>query len=427
MGAADVNLHAFLPAGTPGTLSDAAELDRYAAAVTAFLAGNVPDDRFTSMRLQQGCYGQRQPGVHMVRVKAPGGRLDPAQLIALADVLETWSQTDHVHVTTRQSVQLHYVPTADTPAAMRRLAEAGLTTREACNNTVRNMTACTLAGVCPREHTDVSAHLDAAVHYFLRNPINQQMPRKFKASFSGCESDCAQGMLHDLAVIATRRGDAPGFRLLAGGGLGHKPREAIVVAEFVPEHELIPAIEAVITLHEKYSDRSKRAKSRIKFLVERFGAEGFVARYNDEFARCRAAHATDPLPLFAWRTPTAGVVPGAGAPRAPAPQRQTGLVAIPVFVHLGHLTVAHLRGLSALMREHRLDDIRTTQDQNLVLRNVPQTSVDAVVVGLRAIGLDVPQPGDNVVACPGTTTCRLGITSSQRMGARLANIAGDLR
>jgi sulfite reductase (NADPH) hemoprotein beta-component len=427
MGAADVNLHAFLPPGTSGALCDAEELDRYAANVAAFLAGAIPDDRFTAMRLQQGCYGQRQPGVHMVRCKAPAGRLNPEQLVALADGLQNWSQTDHVHVTTRQSVQFHYVPTADTPALMRRLAEAGLTTREACNNTVRNMSACTLAGVCPREHTDVSAHLDAAVHYFLRNPLNQQMPRKFKVSFSGCESDCAQGMLHDLAVIATRRGDAPGFRLLAAGGLGHKPREAIVVAEFVPEHELIPAMEAVITLHEKYSDRSKRAKSRIKFLVDRFGAEGFVTRFNDEFARCRAAHAAETLPLIAWRTPTAGAAPGPGAPRAPAPQRQSGLVTVPVSVRLGHLTAPHLRGLSSLMRAHGLDDIRTTQDQNLVLRNVPEGDVDTVIAGLRTIGLDIPQPGDNVVACPGTTTCKLGITSSQGMGARLANVAGDLR
>ena len=251
MGAALPPLHALLPPGTPGELPDADELDRYEASVAAFLAGEIPDDRFTSIRLQQGCYGQRQPGVHMVRVKAPGGQLSPHQLVALADVLEAWSGTDHVHVTTRQSVQLHYVPTADTPAAMRRLAAAGLTTREACNNTMRNMTACTLAGVCPREHTDVSAHLDRAVRYFLRNPLNQRMPRKFKVSFSGCESDCAQGMLHDLAVIATRRDGAPGFRLLAGGGLGHKPREAIVVAAFVPEDELIPAMEAVVALHEK--------------------------------------------------------------------------------------------------------------------------------------------------------------------------------
>jgi sulfite reductase (NADPH) hemoprotein beta-component len=427
MGAALPPLHAFLPPGTPGALPDADELDRYAASVAAFLKGELPDDRFTSIRLQQGCYGQRQAGVHMVRVKAPGGRLAPHQLVALADVLERWSGTDHVHVTTRQSVQLHYVPTADTPAAMRRLAEAGLTTREACNNTMRNMTACTLAGVCAREHTDVSAHLDHAVHYFLRNPLNQQMPRKFKVSFSGCESDCAQGMLHDLAVIATRRDGAPGFRLLAGGGLGHKPREAIEVAAFVPERELVPAMEAVVALHEKYSDRTKRAKSRIKFLVERFGAEGFVARFEDEFARCRAAHAADAAPVIAWRTPTHGEAPGPGAPRAPAAQRQDGLVAVPIAVPLGHLTAAHLRGLAALLDARGLDDIRTTQDQNLVVRNVAAAEVDGLVAGVRALGLGLPQPGDNVVACPGTTTCRLGITSSQGMGARLAGIAGDLR
>jgi sulfite reductase (NADPH) hemoprotein beta-component len=427
MGAALPPLHALLPPGTPGELPDADELDRYEASVAAFLAGEIPDDRFTSIRLQQGCYGQRQPGVHMVRVKAPGGQLSPHQLVALADVLEAWSGTDHVHVTTRQSVQLHYVPTAGTPAAMRRLAAAGLTTREACNNTMRNMTACTLAGVCPREHTDVSAHLDRAVRYFLRNPLNQRMPRKFKVSFSGCESDCAQGMLHDLAVIATRRDGAPGFRLLAGGGLGHKPREAIVVAAFVPEDELIPAMEAVVALHEKYSDRTKRAKSRIKFLVERFGAEGFVARFNDEFARCRAAHAADATALVAWRTPTAGEAPGPGAPRSPAPQRQAGLVALPIAVPLGHLTAQHLRGLAALFDARGLDDVRTTQDQNLVVRGVPAADVDAVIAGVRALGLDVPRPGDNVVACPGTTTCRLGITSSQGLAARLAGIAGDLR
>ena len=429
MGANDLLHNPLLPPGTPGDLADFDEIDRYAASVDAFVAGGIPDDRFTAIRLQQGCYGQRQPGVHMLRVKAPGGRLDADQLQAIAEVVDAYSVNEepHAHVTTRESIQIHSIPLADTPDAMRRLARSGLTTREACANTVRNVSACSMAGVCPKEHTDVTAHLDAAVAHFLRNPLNQQLPRKFKISFSGCESDCAQGLLHDLAVIATRKDGAPGFRLLAGGGLGHKPREAIVVDPFVSEHELLPAMEAVITLHEKHSDRTKRAKSRIKFLVERFGAEGFVARYQEEFAKSRAAHAVAPVPLHAWRTPTAGVAPGPGAPRAPAPQRQPGLVAVPVAVTLGHLKVPQALGLAALMRKHAIAEIRTVQDQNLVLRSVPQDQVGAIVAGIEALGLGLPKPGDNVVACPGTSTCRLGITASQPLAARLAGIAGDLR
>ena len=276
--------------GTPGDLADLAEIERYADTVAAFAEGTIPEDRFTTVRLQQGCYGQRQPGVNMLRIKAPGGKLAAAQLDVLADVVATFSVAEdaHAHVTTRESIQIHSIPLARTPDAMRRLAQAGLTTREACGHTVRNMTACSMAGACPKEHTDVNGHLMHAARYFLRNPLNQQMPRKFKISFSACESDCAQGLLHDLAVVATRRHGEPGFKLLAGGGLGHKPREAIVVTPFVPEAELIPAMEAVIELHNTHSDRNKRAKSRIKFLVERFGEEGFRLRWQQNFDRARA-------------------------------------------------------------------------------------------------------------------------------------------
>ena len=422
-----------LPSGTPGDLADLAEVDRYADAVRAFRAGEIPDDRFTAMRLQQGCYGQRQPGVNMLRVKAPGGRLDAAKLEAIAGVVDTYVDRErafeapHAHITTRESIQIHSVPLERTPEAMRDLAHAGLTTREACANTVRNITACPMAGACPKERTDINEHLEHAARYFLRNPLNQQMPRKFKVSFSACESDCAQGLLHDLGVVATVKDGAPGFKILAGGGLGHKPREAIVVRAFVPEHELIPAMEAVIELHNTHSDRTKRAKSRIKFLVERFGEEGFRLRFDEAFARARAAHAARDHLKAQWFVPSEGPPPGPGAPRAPFGQRQPGLVAVPVAVPLGHAKPEQLTGLAALLRRHGLDEIRTVQDQNLVIRNVPKASVDAVVAGIEALGLGLPRPGDNVVACPGTSTCRLGITASQSMGARLANIAGDLR
>jgi sulfite reductase beta subunit-like hemoprotein len=430
MGATDRFDPDLLAPGTPGDLPDLAEIERYAEAVTAFASGAIPEDRFTALRLQQGCYGQRQTGVNMLRVKAPGGRLMPHQLDAIADVVAMHSRAErpHAHVTTRESIQIHSIPLGETPAAMRRLALAGLTSREACGNTVRNMTACPMAGACPKERTDVNAHLLHAARYFLRNPLNQQMPRKFKISFSACESDCAQGLLHDLGVVATVRDGAPGFRLLAGGGLGHKPREAIVVAPFVPERELIPAIEAVVELHNTHSDRTKRAKSRIKFLVERFGDDGFRLRWREAFERARAAHAARPAFAGEWFEPVPSAqAPGPGAPRAPFAQRQKGLVAVPVAVPLGHASPDQLTGLAVLMRRHGLDEVRTTQDQNFVLRNVPAGKLDVIVAGLAAVGFALPVPGDDVVACPGTSTCRLGITASQGLAGRLAGVAGDLR
>ena len=433
MGASEQFDAGALASGTPGDLADLAEIARYAEAVDAFAVGGIPEDRFTAMRLQQGCYGQRQPGVNMLRVKAPGGRLDAGKLDAIADVVATYVDTEsafeppHAHVTTRESIQIHSIPLVRTPDAMRRLAHAGLTTREACGNTVRNMTACPMAGACPKERTDINEHLEHAARYFLRNPLNQQLPRKFKISFSGCESDCAQGLLHDLGIVATVHEGRPGFKVLAGGGLGHKPREAIVVRAFVPERELIPAMEAVIELHNTHSDRTKRAKSRIKFLVERFGAEGFRLRFDEAFERARAAHAARSHLEAKWFTPKEGAAPGAGAPRAPFAQRQPGLVAVPVSVPLGQLSPDQLTGLAVMLRRHGLDEIRTVQDQNLVIRNVPADKVDIVVAGLGALELSLPEPGDNVVACPGTSTCRLGITASPSMGARLQGIAGDLR
>lgn len=239
--------------------SDRDEIAHFEAQVKRYMRDEIDPDRFTAARLQQGVYDQRQAGVHMIRVKLPGGRMIPRQLDAIAEVLENHSQSRHAHITTRQDIQLHHVPLDRTPAVLYELAAAALTTRETCGNTVRNVTACPLAGVCPREHTDVSKHLKGAVAHFLRNPLNQQLPRKFKISFSGCESDCAQGMIHDLAIVAVHGQGRFGFRLLAGGGLGHKPREAIIVAPFVEEGELIAAMEAVIALHNRHFDRVKRA------------------------------------------------------------------------------------------------------------------------------------------------------------------------
>ncbi len=408
-------------------LADAEEIGAYEESLQNFFDGKIDPERFTAMRLQQGIYGQRQDGVNMVRVKVPGGRLDVSQLEALADVVERWSQHGLGHITTRQDIQVHYVPLAETPAVMRRLGEAGLTTREACGNTVRNVTACPMAGVCPREHTDVRAHLDGAVEHFLRNPLNQQMPRKFKMSFSGCESDCAQAMLHDMGVVAVHQDGKFGFKVLAAGGLGHKPHAAIVVEAFVEEKDLLPVMEAVIALHNRYSDRVKRAKSRIKFLVDKFGVEGFLAKYREELARTRPALADKQGPSAPWHVGGKSEAPGPGAPRQVFAQKQGGLVTVPVGVPLGDLNPKQLRGIARALAQFGLLEARTTQDQNLLIPNVSKDQVEPLLQQLAALELALPKTGDNIVACPGTSTCRLGITSSTLLAPKLTGGEHDLR
>jgi len=410
-------------------LADNHEIDTYEQAMKGMLDGQVDADRFMSARLQMGIYGQRQEGVNMVRIKIPGGCLRPAQLASIADVVEQYTQHHEAHITTRQDIQLHYVPLQDTPKVMRLLAKSGLTTREACGNTIRNITACPLAGVCSREHTDITEHLNATVAHFLRKPLNQLMPRKFKISFSGCESDCAQGMIHDLGVVAVKHEDGRfGFKILVGGGLGHKPHEAIVVEPFIEEKDLFLVIEAVLTVHNKYSDRVKRAKARIKFLVDRFGEAGFIEKYQEELERVKTALKDQPFYKGKWiagRTDT--LIPGQGAPRKPVEQKQSGLHVLPISVRLGQLTVAQLRGLKQLLDRYDLPEIRTTQDQNLLLTHVPQSRLTEIGEALIGLGLGLPKTGDDVVACPGTSTCRLGITSSPTIGGKLSGGKHDLR
>jgi sulfite reductase (NADPH) hemoprotein beta-component len=407
-------------------LSDLEEIDRFEQAIASFNAGEIDTDRFTAIRLQQGAYGQRQQGVNMLRIKVPGGRLTAVQLEVIADVVEEFSQHKMAHLTTRQDVQVHYIPLEFMPTAMRRLAGVGLTSREACGNAVRNMTACPLAGVCPKEHVDVGRHVDGATVHFLRNPLNQQLPRKFKISFSGCEADCAQSLLHDCGVIATVKDGQPGFKIRAGGGLGHKPRESIVVEEFVPERELLFAMEALVTLHNKYSDRTLRAKSRLKFLVERFGVEGFVEKYREEFERTKQALAEQPYPQGKWRTPTYGEAPGQGAPRRLFAQKQDGLFVFPIALRVGDVKATQLRGIAHVLQELGLNEIHSTQDQNFAVINVPQEKVVALRSGVAALGLHEPVTGDNVVACPGSSTCRLGLTSSTVLGPLLSGGKADL-
>jgi sulfite reductase (NADPH) hemoprotein beta-component len=403
------------------------EINLFDQALQDYQGLQMDVDRFTAARLQMGIYGQRQEGVNMVRIKLPGGRVSGPQLNVIADMLEKYARHDVVHITTRQDIQMHYVPLEHTPAVLRHLATAGLTTREACGNTIRNVTACPLAGVCPRQHVDVTKHLDGAVQHFLRNPLTQQMPRKFKISFSACESDCAQGMMHDLGIVAVRDGARFGFKVLAGGGLGHKPHEAIVIEEFIEEKDLLLVMEAVISLHNRYSDRVKRAKARIKFLVDKFGPEGFIQKYREELARVKVALAAQDFPQGEWSPGADGEAPGIGAPRHVFAQKQPGHYVFPIGVPMGNLNVVQLRGLASITEAHGLHEIRATQDQNMFLPNVPADKIESLRAELAVLGLAEPKTGDNVVACPGTSTCRLGITSSTVVAPKLSGGRHDLK
>jgi sulfite reductase beta subunit-like hemoprotein len=409
-------------------LIDNADYSAYRDLLAGFEAGSVDSNKFIGERLKLGVYAQRQDGLCMVRTKLPGGKLSPRQLVGFAEAVEHSSDSEVVHISTRQNIQFHHVPLANTPALLEHLALFGIGSREAGGNTVRNITACPLAGVCPQEHVDVTPYLQRVARYFVRHPLTQSLPRKFKMSFSGCATDCAQGMIHDLAVIATRGpNNEQGFQIRVGGGLGAKPVKSVLLTEFVTEAELIPAIEAVLRLHDRHSDRTRKAKSRIKFLIERFGAEDFRAKFVEEFARTNSAFDPASQPRAQWQIPvTTREIGCDGAPRKPLTQRQAERFVVPVQVPHGDLNGKQLRGLAKLLNRYELYDIRTSQDQNLMIFDVPTQRVPAVTAALESLNLGVPKAGDRVVACPGTATCTLGITASSRVASLLSGGESDL-
>lgn len=405
------------------------EIERFGNTLNAFQSGAVDADRYMATRMLFGVYTQRQEGYHMIRAKLPGGRVKREHLGALADIAERYSENNPlVHVTTRQDIQLHFIPVDKAAEVLQELGKAGLTTREACGNTIRNVTTCSLAGVCPKEHLDVTPVLDGLVDHYLRHPLTQNLPRKFKISVSGCESDCAQSLMQDLGFVAVRREDGRfGWKVLAGGGLGHKPREAVVVEEFVGDEDLLVAAEAVISLHNRYSDRTKRAKSRIKFLVDRFGEEGFVEQYRKERKRVQLALAGKTLAQVEWTGGRRGEAPRAATPRRIFKQKQAGLYTFPVNLPLGAITVEQLRGLRDIAEALDLTEIRTTTDQNLLFLNVPEARLSALSKGLQKLNLRIARTGDDVVACSGTTTCPLGLTASPYLAEKLGGGCSDLR
>jgi sulfite reductase (ferredoxin) len=398
----------------------------------------------------------------MVRIKIPFGGLTANQLRRIGESADTYA-TGIGHVTTRQDIQLHFVQLKDVGTVMRGLAEVGLTTREACANTVRNVTACHLAGICPGEVFDVTPYAKTVALHLLRNPLNQSLPRKFKIAFSGCRHDCALTPIHDIGLLAARREDGTiGFRMSVGGGLGSAPRIGHILREFVPMDDLIPTIEAILKVFDTFGNRKNRNKARMKFIIEKVGFEKFKQLWEDAYAsmgHARAGrgpirllqHDDSPVPLV---MPTGRTVHGNGGsalgngqhgnghhdfesePGLSAsaygmwrrtnvvPQKQSGYVAVVLKLPMGDITTEQMYVVADLAETYANGNVRTTINQNLIIRWVPESRVEALYAALAEHGLADPgaELVEDITACPGTDTCGLGITSSKGLARAMAEI-----
>ncbi|MCA9422917.1 MAG: nitrite/sulfite reductase, partial [Nitrospira sp.] len=433
------------------------EIETFEDEVDRLQSGDTPADIFKPFRLQYGIYGQRQPDVQMVRIKIPFGGLTANQLRQIADIADTFA-TGVGHVTTRQDIQLHFVPLRHVGTIMRKLAEVGLTTREACANTVRNVTACALAGVCPGEVFDVTPYAKTVAYHLLRNPLNQTLPRKFKIAFSGCKHDCALTPIHDVGLLASRNAKGePGFKMIVGGGLGSTPRLAKVLREFVPMEELIPAIEAMLKVFDNLGNRKNRSKARMKFVVDKLGFEEFSRRWEETYEAMLQSGATklglklavypdDPPLIMPTKSGNGSTAQGNGnsQPHVSSPQgnplsqeafnhwcttnvisqRQPGFKTAAVRLRSGDLTSDQLLVLADLVERYANGNIRTTINQNMMVRWIPEFRLRDFYDELLAHGMGEPgaEGVSDIVACPGTDTCGLGITSSKGLARALAEV-----
>ncbi|MDF2696164.1 MAG: Ferredoxin--nitrite reductase [Labilithrix sp.] len=418
--------------------SDPRDVDEFVAKLEAFERGELGPDEFRAFRLVRGVYGQRQEGTQMIRVKLPFGRVDEAGLVALADVADRWSR-GFGHVTTRQNVQLHFVAMANVEPLLRRLDEAGLTTREACGNSVRSVTACELAEVCASAPFDVSPYAEAITRHFLRHPLAASLPRKFKIAFSGCANDCAKAAIHDLGFIAEVKDGEKGFRVVAGGGLSSSPRNALLLHEWIHASQIGRVGEALVRLFHRLGNRENRARARLKYVLKKLGDDGFRATYNEIRAEVDAEAAEDltlpvpfagkpaaPHPGDARRTPAylawraSSVVAQKGSPD---PTSDDGYAAVYVRLLLGDMTSAQMRALGRIATEFGDGTVRLTIDQNILIPWVDKRSLPALFARLTEIDLarlDLHTARD-VTSCQGADTCNLAVTSSRAVAKAISD------
>ena len=427
----------------------AADIAKFETQLTAYLDGTLPEDAFRVFRLTNGIYGQRQGGTNqMVRVKIPYGKIEPAQLDMMAHIADTYSR-GWGHITTRQNVQFHFVPLERIPDVMRDLAVVGMTSREACGDTNRNVQGCHLAGACPHEVLDISAWAQATHEHFLRNPLVQRLPRKFKINFSGCATDCGQAMFNDVGVIAVthRHEDGTleaGFRVFVAGGLGANPHPALALEEFTPRHRLLETIEAILRVFNNHGFRDNKLRARMKWLVDTMGWEELQGRILKERAFLVASSSWPggvPELVEKHGDTAAGVAPAT----APTPVGQgvnvtlrrrgayeawedanvvrgnaKGTVSAYAWSRLGDVTSAQFRALAQIQRD--LDaEVRITNRQNLVYRSLSEEQLPVLYDRLAAIGMAEPgaELARDVVACPGADTCNLAVTQSRGLASAI--------
>jgi sulfite reductase (ferredoxin) len=414
---------------------DIIELDKK---IREFREGKMPEEKFRSLRLARGVYGQRQQGVQMVRIKLPYGKMTMAQWNRICDVSDEYS-TGNLHLTTRQDIQIHFVSLDRTPEMWAELEKDNITIREACGNTVRNITASDMAGIDPEEPFDVTPYAHAMFEYFLRKPVCQEMGRKFKIAFSSSEKDTALIFMHDLGVIPRIREvngkKQRGFKVVIGGGLGAQPHLAIATHEFLEEEFLIPYTESVLRVFDRHGERSSRHKARIKFLIQKIGIDAFSALVAEEqkaltaysvpvdtsnfdsFVLPKESFAADEVQVNQfkfemWKNTNV------------FPQKQDGYNAVYVRVANGNIPSHTSRRLIEKLKNVIADDVRVTINQGMQFRFVKPEHLQYVYSVLDAEGLASPGFGStaDVTSCPGTDTCNLGISNSTGIALVLSEV-----
>jgi sulfite reductase (NADPH) hemoprotein beta-component len=441
------------------SFADERDIDEFVDTLGKYERGEISAEDWRKFRLLRGTYGQRQPeAVHMLRVKIPQGVLTAAQLRALAGVATSYSR-GFAHITTRQNVQLHFVPLAQVEDAMRVLADTGLTTREACGNSVRNITACPYAGVAESEIFDVTPYAEAMTRYFLRHPLSSSLPRKFKIAFEGCPEDHAVAAIHDIGWRARVVNGRRGFRVTVGGGTAILVNTGTLLYDFLPVEEMLDVAEAIIRVFHRYGDRKHMQRNRMKFLIKSLGWEEWRARFDRALEQFRAEGGAS-LPFAAaavtveeaptWPKPTPptpkmaaalaetsvkgpGIVPGSvrlqTLPDAYVRwtrsnvrrQRQSGYVCVTARLPLGDFTAGQAQVLADLAEAYGDGTVRLSIDQNVIFRWVPVSAVHGFYDRLVAAGLATPDAGTiaDVTSCPGAETCRLAVTQSRGLGRLL--------
>ncbi|MEI6447030.1 MAG: nitrite/sulfite reductase [Actinomycetes bacterium] len=409
------------------------EFDDFETEAGKFIGGDLEETKFIGFRLKQGVYGQRQPGVNMIRVKVPFGGITPEQLESFAEVVEKFAPLNKAHITTRQAIQIHHVPLENMHELMRIISDSGLSSREGCGNTVRNVTGDPWAGVCEGELFDPTPYVGAYVRYFVRHETTQLMPRKVKTAFTATDEDRAITGIHDIAFIPRVRDGVRGFEIRVGGGTSIMPRVAPTLTEFAgaDDGEFLKLSEAVFRIFDRQDWlRENRARARIKVLVDKIGIEEFRKLVDEEikgeWVSQRDFSVDDRLFIVDEETSAAPVPSSYGSPNGDLsefqrfadasvqPQRQDGFSTVHVKITRGDLTPEQFRGLAAITREFCGGHARTTAHQNLVLRWVRNESLYDVWKRLGELGLDEPGADQvtDVVSCPGTDSCKLGITAS---------------